>query len=292
MKNNKVKAIVLGVVIVALVAIIAFIIINAIQMKNKNLPKPVATIEIEEYGTIKAELYPEFAPNTVKNFIALANNGFYDGLVFHRTIPGFMIQGGDPLGEIKEKAGSGSASTDYLTNKKDINNYDTNEKIEEEYNKRKNNEYHIKGEFLINDFKQNTLSHEEGVLSMARSDYSQVDRTVAKKGYDSASSQFFIVSSTDARNSKALDGSYAAFGKVTEGLDIVKKIAETEVETREQNSEDQTKVADRPVKLPKIKSIRVETFGAKYDLPQTLTPFDINAYMQKKYSQIQGFSGQ
>ena len=134
---------------------------------------PIVTIEMESGAVMTGELYPELAPNTVNNFIALANSGFYDGLIFHRVIPGFMIQGGDP-------EGTGRGGSDET----------------------------IKGEFSENGV-ENNISHERGVISMARS-----------SDPDSASSQFFIVQS----DSTYLDGQYAAFGHVTEGMDIVDQI--------------------------------------------------------------------
>ena len=135
---------------------------------------PIVTIEMENGGTIKLELYPEIAPESVNNFISLVKNGFYDGLIFHRVIPGFMIQGGDPLGN-----GTGGPG------------------------------YAIKGEFSANGV-ENNLSHTRGVLSMARS-----------SAMDSAGSQFFIMHA----DSDYLDGDYAAFGKVTDGMDVVDRIA-------------------------------------------------------------------
>jgi len=137
---------------------------------------PIVTIKMQDGGVIKAELYPEIAPESVNNFISLINKGYYNGLIFHRVIRGFMIQGGCPEG-----SGMGGPG------------------------------YHIKGEFNQNGF-QNDLKHTEGVLSMARSMFP-----------DSAGSQFFIMHKT----SPHLDGAYAAFGKVTEGMDVVNKIAET-----------------------------------------------------------------
>ena len=166
-------------------------------MKN-----PEITITMENGDVIRAELYPEIAPNTVKNFISLANKGFYDGLIFHRVIEGFMIQGGCPQG-----TGMGGPG------------------------------YSIKGEFSQNGF-QNDLKHTEGVLSMARSMMP-----------NSAGSQFFIMHKT----SPHLDGAYAAFGKVVEGMDVVNKIAET-----------RTDYTDRPLKEQKIKSMTAETFGEEY----------------------------
>ena len=170
-------------------------------MKN-----PIVTIEMESGKVIKAELYPEIAPNTVANFLSLAGSGFYDGLTFHRVISGFMIQGGCPLG-----IGTGGPG------------------------------YHIKGEFAANGFK-NDLKHTEGVLSMARAMMP-----------DSAGSQFFIMH----RNSPHLDGQYAAFGKVIEGMDAVNEIAECD-----------TDFADKPLDPQVIRKMTVETFGETYPEPK------------------------
>ena len=145
------------------------------NQQGENMDKIIATIEMEDGGIIKLELYPDIAPQTVRNFVSLARKGFYDGLTFHRIIPGFMIQGGDPNGN-----GSGGPG------------------------------YCIKGEFTINGF-ENNLKHTRGVISMAR----------LNKPYDSAGSQFFIMHA-DAPH---LDGAYAAFGMVIEGMDVVDRIA-------------------------------------------------------------------
>lgn len=167
---------------------------------------PIVTFTMENGDVIKAELYPEIAPVSVNNFISLINKKFYDGLIFHRVIKGFMIQGGDPEG-----TGMGGPG------------------------------YSIKGEFSANGFK-NDLKHTEGVLSMARSMMP-----------DSAGSQFFIMHKT----SPHLDGSYAAFGKVIEGIENVNKIAETP-----------TDYSDRPLTEQKLKSVTVETFGVEYPEPE------------------------
>ena len=169
------------------------------------MQNPIVTITMENGGVIKAELYPEIAPNTVANFVTLVGSGFYDGLIFHRVIPGFMIQGGDPEG-----TGMGGPG------------------------------YSIKGEFARNGFKENNLKHTRGVLSMARSMMP-----------NSAGSQFFIMHA-DAPH---LNGEYAAFGKVTEGLDVVDAIAST-----------RTGFQDRPIQEQKIKTATVETFGETYTL--------------------------
>ncbi len=176
--------------------------------KKSDDKNPVATIEMEDGEIIKIELYPETAPNTVRNFINLANSSFYDGLIFHRVKEGFMIQGGDP-------DGNGTGGPDYS----------------------------IYGEFSNNNF-ENTLSHERGVISMARS-----------QNNNSAGSQFFIMHADD----KGLDGEYAAFGKVVEGLDVVDSIATTKTKN------------EKPVKDAKIKSITVDTFGVDYKEPTHYT---------------------
>ena len=170
------------------------------------MSNPLVTITMENGDVMKAELYPEIAPNTVNNFISLVNKGFYNGLIFHRVIRGFMIQGGCPDGN-----GMGGPG------------------------------YGIKGEFSQNGIK-NDLKHTPGVLSMARSMMP-----------NSAGSQFFIMH----KNSPHLDGAYAAFGKVTEGLDVVDKIACV-----------QTDYNDRPMTPQKISSITVETFGVDYPEPE------------------------
>ena len=147
----------------------------------KETENPIVTMEIENYGTIKMELYPEYAPNTVANFVNLIETGFYDNNSFHRLMPGFVLQGGDPDGN-----GSGGPG------------------------------YTIRGEFSINGFPQNTLSHTTGIVSMART----------SADYNSAGSQFFIVLSDNYTSS--LDKQYAAFGKVIEGMDVIQNIADNE----------------------------------------------------------------
>ena len=167
---------------------------------------PVVTFEMENGDVIKAELYPEIAPNTVNNFVSLVSKGYYDGLIFHRVIRGFMIQGGCPDG-----TGMGGPG------------------------------YDITGEFSQNGFK-NDLAHTAGVLSMARAMHP-----------DSAGSQFFIMH----KDAPHLDGAYAAFGKVTEGMDNVNKIAETA-----------TDYSDRPLEPQVMKKVTVETFGVEYPEPE------------------------
>ena len=169
---------------------------------------PIVTIEMEDGGVMKAELYPDVAPNTVNNFISLIQKGYYDGLIFHRVIPGFMIQGGCPDG-----TGMGGPG------------------------------YSIKGEFTGNGF-QNNLVHDRGVLSMAR--------TMAP---DSAGSQFFVM----VEKAPHLDGAYAAFGKVIEGMEVADGIVSAK---RDYN--------DKPLEDQRMKAVTVETFGGEYPEPETL----------------------
>ena len=175
---------------------------------NVDKTHPIATITMQDGGVIQLELYPEVAPESVKNFISLANSGFYDGLIFHRVILGFMIQGGDPEGK-----GTGGPG------------------------------YSIKGEFAANGVK-NDISHVRGVISMARA-----------KPFDSAGSQFFIVQA----DATYLDGQYAAFGRVTSGLDVVDRIAKTTTDSR-----------DKPYKDQVMETVRVETWGVEYGEPEKL----------------------
>ena len=170
------------------------------------MSNPIVTIEMADGGIIKAELYPDIAPQSVYNFVSLINKGFYNGLIFHRVIKGFMIQGGDPKGN-----GTGGPG------------------------------YHIKGEFKSNLF-QNKLHHGPGVLSMARA-YAP----------NSAGSQFFIMH----KDAPHLDGDYAAFGKVIEGMDVVNRIAEC-----------RTGMNDKPLEPQVMKTVTVDTFGVEYPEPK------------------------
>lgn len=178
------------------------------QRDYKGVEPPIVTMEFEKFGTIEIELYPEYAPNTVENFISLIEKGFYNGLTIHRVSPQFVIQGGDPKGN-----GTGGPG------------------------------YKIKGEFKANGFKQNTLKHTQGVISMARS-----------KDNDSAGSQFFIM----LTDKEGLDGGYAAFGKVIKGLDIVLDIGLVEV------------FNERPLEEIVINKVTVDTKGVDYDEPEKI----------------------
>lgn len=204
---------------------------NLASGEKEEIQNPIVTMEIENIGTVKMELYPNVAPITVNNFISLINEGFYNGLIFHRVIPGFMAQGGDPLG-------NGTGGPDYS----------------------------IKGEFSTNGV-TNNISHTRGVLSMARS-----------QDNDSAGSQFFIVTT----DSTYLDGQYAAFGKVIEGMEVIDSVVNSEVVRRSEDIDPllqyadveeyikQMQEADRPIEPPVIKSMTVETFGVTYAEPEKI----------------------
>ena len=266
MNKEKIKRIIYIIAIVLVLVAIGVLIYGIYVNQTYKVQNPIATIEIENYGTIKVELYPDQAPNTVTNFIKLANNGFYDGTTFHRTIPDFMIQGGDKKGN-----GTGSASLK-----------DLDENLEDK-------EYTIKGEFIANKI-NNTLKLERGVIAMCRSDYGSLSSQLTTKGYDSGSSQFFIVHG-DKNN---ISGMYAGFGKVIEGLDIVDKIANTEVFYREdelaegeeapKDEEGNTIASDTPKEKPVMKSLRVETFGVDYGMPKTEEPFDYYSWLMSSYN--------
>lgn len=244
--------------ILAITALIAYVCYGILK-GSKN---PVATMEVsyvdsegnEQTGTIKLELNPDVAPTSVANFIQLANNGFYDGLTFHRIISDFMIQGGDKKGD-----GSGSAKLSDLDKKIQADSA-------QDYT------YSIKGEFAANGI-NNSLKFEKGVIGMARSDYSTYGFT--QEGYNSASSQFFIVTTDNKDTLNSLNQSYASFGKVVEGYDVVEAIANVKLKESETEEESST-----PEKAPVIKSIRVETYGANYRIPKTINYDEILSKVQ------------
>ena len=294
------------------IAAIVFVSYGVYKKLTLDIPNPVATMEVEGYGTIKIELYPDKAPNTVANFIRLANRGFYNGTTYHRTMPNFVIQGGAKDGD----ATMSPSLSDIYDLDTVLNDKDTFETILEQYysdeytlsddlktvitsysNAQKylkdngndttafanflNQDYNIEGEFIANGYNENNLKHDEGIISMARSDYSTYGYTT--EGYNSAGCQFFITTV----DSTSLDGVYAAFGKVTEGMDVVEKIANVEVYYRDTEvdsnyevptDEDGNQIAsDTPKEEPVIKSVTVETYGVDYGAPETVVPFDLSS---------------
>lgn len=269
MKKNNIITIIALIIIICLLGGLAYGYYKKITMEVKN---PIVTMEIENFGTVKLELYPELAPETVANFIALAKNGYYDGLTFHRVVEGFMIQGGDSNGD-----GTGSVK---LSDLGLVSATVTNSETGEEEDNTEDREYCITGEFLSNGYK-NTLKHTEGVISMARADYTSYSSQLTEESYNSAGGQFFIMTS----NNTSLDGYYAAFGKVIEGLDVVKEIEKVEIEQPEADEEETSTdtEASTPVNPPVITSVTVETYGVDYGLPELLETWDYYTWLYKYY---------
>ena len=243
MKKNKLT---LSIIVLIFVLILGgFLAYGYYQKATYSVQRPIVSMEIQDYGTIKIELYPDMAPNTVKNFIKLINEGYYNGLTFHR-VEESLIQGGDKLGD-------GTGTT----------------------------EYSINGEFNENGY-ENSLKFERGTLGLARLDYtyySSMDASLVEEGYNSGYAQFFIM----AQDVQQFDGYYTSFGKVIEGMEIVDKITalETQVETDEETGE--TTETTKPVNPPVISNVTVDTFGVEYGEPETHETFDINSWFMSQY---------
>ena len=221
--NFSTKNLIWIVALILIIVLIGVISVGYYKKATMKVENPIATMEVENFGTIKIELYPEIAPQTVSNFITLSNRGFYDGLTFHRIVKDFMIQGGD-----KEGTGNGSAK--------------------------------------LSDLKDD-------------GEDTQYSSSLKEESYNSGSSQFFIMTKANT----SLNGYYTSFGKVIEGMDVVHKIEEVEVKTADNSEEGGNTEASTPVNPVKITSIRVETNGVEYGLPNTLTPFDYMSWMYKQY---------
>lgn len=263
-KFSNIITIIALLVIIGLISGVSYGYYRKATMEVKN---PIVTMVVKDFGTIKLELYPEIAPETVANFVTLAQNKFYDGLKIHRVVKDFMIQGGDINGD-----GSGGPK---LSN------------LGMELKEGEDREYCITGEFLANKY-NNKLKHEEGVISMARADYTQTySPYLTTESYNSAGSQFFIMT----KDNSALDGFYAAFGKVIEGLDIVHKIEEVEVKAAKEEKEEskdtekteEETVKETPVNDIIIESVTVETFGADYSKFNKLEVWDYYQWVYETY---------
>ena len=262
-----IKTIIMIMAIILVIVGIVFLTYGVINKNTKIVSNPIVTIDVKDYGIIKIELFPDKAPNTVTNFLRLASRGFYDGLTFHRTIPDFMIQGGDPNND-----GTGSPRLRDIIDEGSSDNYT------------------IKGEFIANKYYKNNIKMERGVIAMARSDYSSISGSLAEEGYNSAGSQFFIMQKDNAN----LDGLYAGFGKVIEGMDVIDKIANTEVYYRTSElqedeeapkDEDGNEISsDRPKTEVVITNVTVDTFGVDYGIPETKEPFNYYNWLIKNYN--------
>ena len=252
---SKVKSFLWIIALILVIVLIAGVGYGYYRKATMEVKNPIATMEVENFGTVKIELYPDIAPETVANFITLANRGFYDGLTFHRVVKDFMIQGGD-----KEGTGQGSATIDDLKGDGDIATYS------------------IKGEFIANGV-NNDLKFEEGVIGMARNDYTSYSSSLTEESYNSGSSQFFIMT----KENTSLNGYYTSFGKVIEGMDVIHNIENVEVKAADNSEESGNTEVSTPVNPVKITSIKVETNGVDYGLPETLTPFDYMSWMYQQY---------
>ena len=252
---NKLKNVLWIIALILVIVLIAGVGYGYYRKATMKVTNPVATMEVENFGTVKIELYPDIAPETVANFITLANRGFYDGLTFHRVVKDFMIQGGDPEG-----TGQGSA------------------KISDLKDGGEDTSYSIKGEFVANGI-NNTLKFEEGVIGMARNDYTSYSSTLTEESYNSGSSQFFIMTADNT----SLNGYYTAFGKVIEGMDVIHNIENVEVKAADDSEQTGNTEVSTPVNPVTITSIKVETNGVDYGLPETLTPFDYMSWLYRQY---------
>lgn len=265
--KKKTQLIIWIILSIVAIAICAFVCINIVIAKTYEVKNPVATLELENYGTVKIELYPKYAPNTVANFINLINKDFYTGKVFY---------GKDVNAIYAVKTADGEAAEPTMSL--------VDSSIEAGSESDKN--YQINGEFVANDFEDNTLKHEKGTISMLRENYSSYFG-LQEQGYNSASSNFQIMLE-DNRN---LNGMYAAFGKVIEGLDIVEKAfnSETVAENTDNNSEATEASTENTIldfaQPVVIKSAKVETYGVDYGVPEVHEAFDYNAFLQSYFNQ-------
>lgn len=283
MNKKKISSYFWVIALVLIVVVLGYLCFGYYKKQTTNISNPIVTMEVQNFGTVKIELYPEMAPETVSNFVKLANNGFYNGLKFHRVVKDFMIQGGDPSGD-----GSGSPTFAKLYNSEDEN---AEYKYSNGETAKGTDSYSITGEFTANGYTENTLNLTEGTLAMARSDYTSYSSTLATESYNSAGSQFFIMTNNDHTN---LSGYYAGFGKVIEGMDVVKAIENVECKSSSDDTQEETENTDEteseessdtevstPVEDVIISSITVDTDGVDYGMPKTLQPFN---YMKWLYS--------
>ncbi len=250
--GKKIIWIIALIIVIVLIGVVGYGYYQKLTMKEN---RPIATMEVEGYGQVKMELYPEQAPEAVANFIALANRGYYNGSSFHRVVKDFMIQGGT-------KNGDGT----------------TGAKISDLKDGGEDKDYSIKGEFIANNV-NNTVRFTEGTLGIARSDYTSYDPSLKEESYNSGNAQFFIM--TEDNNS--LDGNYTAFGRVIEGMDVVHNIENVETKVADDSEQTGNTEQSVPVTTIKITSINVETNGIDYGLPETLTPFDYQSWFYNQY---------
>ena len=265
MKILKNVAVVL--IIIALVIALGFLGYGIYNKFFKEEPNPVATFEFENYGTVKIELYPEYAPNTVANFIKVVENGFYNGKIIYGKDELCMYVGRLEDGTVPVPTASMVDSSIEAGSDADI-------------------EYQIEGEFVANGHENNTLSHEKGVLSMIRYDYTQQFSSLVNESYNSGNGQLGIM----LTNARDLNGLYAAFGKVIEGMEILEKIANESAIVELEEGETSTGIDEFSTK-PVITSATVETYGKDYGIPTYEEYFDYQDYLTDVLSQYYSTGG-
>lgn len=284
---KKFEKILLILIVVILILAIVFVTANFAMSKINKKANPVVTMEIDGYGTVKIELYPNMAPNTVKNFIRLAQRGYYDGKTITDIEEG-LIRGG-LVTTTDESTGEATTSGAKLSNIKDLAENETDQ------------EYSIAGEFIENGYNDNTLSHTRGVISMYRSSYAQYQQEFAMvqmmgyseyanelytELYNSQSSGFMILT----EDNSSLDGTYAAFGRVVDGMDVIDAISKIELQkTTDDSGNEQT--TTKPVTEPVITKVSVETYGVDYGIPEVKNAFDFDAIFNMFMSSYMSSSG-
>ena len=271
------------IILIVVLALLGYVVFGYYKTLTEEKKNPVVTMEIENYGTIEMELYPDMAPNTVKNFINLIQKGYYNGKVFSGLDSTCLYIGKTAEGEVENA--KMSLVDDSIEAGSDSDK-----------------EYAIEGEFVANGYDDNVLKHEKGVVSMSRVDYTQFSSSLATESYNSANAQFCIL----LKDERALNGMYAAFGRVIKGMDVVEAISKLEAkvedttssseetseeaseETKESSSEEDTTENENALKtfvnFPVIKNITVDTFGVDYGKPEVSEAFDYYNYMYQYYS--------
>lgn len=257
--KEKLKLVLLIIIAALLVLGIALAVNNAVKAANEEVVNPVATFEIQDYGNVKIELYPEYAPNTVANFIALIEAGYYNNKVISGKDEICLYMGRDADEEAKGPTASLIDSSIEAGSEADY-------------------EYEINGEFIANKFAKNTLSHDKGIISLNRSDYSAYG--LKEEGYNSGNARFSIMMT----ESSILDGIYCAFGRVTEGLEILEKIY-NEVQVQELDAEETAEGGIQEfASVPVITNVTVEKSGVDYKKPEVHKAFDFQGYINELYS--------
>lgn len=258
--KEKVKLIIGIIIVVILIGLIGILGYNGIKAKQDKVQNPVATFELQDYGTIKIELYPEYAPNTVTNMIALIEAGYYNNKVIYGKddVALYMARNANE----EDSKGPMLSLIDNSVEADSENDY----------------EYEINGEFIANDFEQNTLRHEKGTISLNRSDYSSYG--LKEEGYNSGKAQFSVI----MQDSANLNGVYCAFGKIIEGLDILEKIYNEGQVTEAEEGQEQGSI-QKFANMPIITNATVEKYGIDYGKPEVHEAFDIQSYINDLYSQ-------